>query len=264
MKVGTYNIHFDDVSRRGKRSWEARREGVLQIIRHHAPDILVLQEVNTWDGMNLLPSRQIPDLADHLPDYTMVGSEPRHRIESSNPILYRTAAFDLEANGVFYFAEDPEDPYSYSWGTWSPRFSRWARLRHLESDRVLYVFNVHYHPLLRRSKREASRILAERTERIAGDAPCLITGDFNSFPRSAQVRQIEERLSVRDVLFGARRGSFHGFVGVSPWPRVDYIFASDHFEIIDAGLARDRYDGLYPSDHYPLFATLELNGRTPP
>ncbi len=268
MRIGTYNIHYDQFGITGRRSWDVRRTGVATMIRRHAPDIVMLQEVTTWDGSYLLPARQIPDLEDLLPEYAFVGASPRDKIESSNPILYREDRFHAEETGVLYFTDDPDVPYSYgsgTWsGTWSPRFCRWARLRDPSTEQAVYLFNVHYHPYLLRSKREASRILVERVEDIAGDAPYVIAGDFNSLPGSAQVRIIEELLPVHDVLNGARRGSFHGYTGIPPWPRVDYIFASQHFTIHHAELARDRYNGTYASDHYPLFATLELNGRTAP
>ncbi|MFP4483400.1 MAG: endonuclease/exonuclease/phosphatase family protein [Spirochaetaceae bacterium] len=256
MIVGTYNIRFDEYGSSGRRSWVRRREGVTSIIRVHNPDILLLQEVTTWDGVRLLPGRQIADIYSLLPEYSLVGAEHRERLESSNPILYRAARFTVEDTGVFYFCENPDNPYSYSWGTWSPRFSRWVRLYDRELQDHLYVFNVHLHPYLTRHKRQASRILVERVRMIAGDAPVILGGDFNSFPGSRQVRTIREELPMHDALRGSRNGTFHAFMGVSPWPRVDYVFASHHFAITGAEVAYHRYRGHYPSDHYPVFATL--------
>ena len=263
MITGTYNIHFDEYGRSGRRSWIRRREGVASIVRAHNPDILLLQEVSTWDGMSLLPGRQVVDLLNLLPEYSLAGTQGRDRLESANPILYRTTRFTVETTGIFYFCEDPDNPYSYSWGSWSPRFCSWARLYDRELRHSFYVFNVHFHPFLRRQKRQAARILVDRVRMIAGDAPFILGGDFNSFPGSQHMRRISEGLSVRDALRGSRVGTFHAYLGVSPWPRVDYIFASRHFAIESAGVAYHRYRGRYPSDHYPVFATLRLAEGTP-
>ena len=37
-----------------------------------------------------------------------------------------------------------------------------------------------------------------------------------------------------------------------------YIFVSDEFEIVESHVVTDPIDGRYPSDHYPLEATLRL------
>ncbi len=256
MIIGTYNIHFDEYGRSGRRSWIRRRDGVASIVRTHNPDILLLQEVATWDGMSLLPGRQVVDLLNLLPEYSPTGAGHRDRLESANPILYRTKRFAVEDVGIIYFAEDPDNPYSYSWGSWSPRFCSWARLYDRELRHNIYVFNVHFHPYLRRHKRQAARILVDRVRLIAGDDPFILGGDFNSFPGSRHMRRISEELSVRDALRGSRVGTYHAYVGVSPWPRIDYIFASRHFATASAEVAYHRYRGRYPSDHYPVFATL--------
>lgn len=39
--------------------------------------------------------------------------------------------------------------------------------------------------------------------------------------------------------------------------RIDYIFASPDFEVVDAGIIKNRYTNS-ASDHYPVFAVLEL------
>ena len=56
----------------------------------------------------------------------------------------------------------------------------------------------------------------------------------------------------------ARTFTFHGFDG--QWNgrkgRIDWLLHSPHFTTTEAGTDRGRIDGRYPSDHFPVWATL--------
>ena len=53
--------------------------------------------------------------------------------------------------------------------------------------------------------------------------------------------------------------TYHGFPGrITPHPPIDYIFVSDEFVVRDTYLDTTHTGGLYPSDHFPLVAVLEL------
>ena len=52
--------------------------------------------------------------------------------------------------------------------------------------------------------------------------------------------------------------TYHGFKGKRKGDPIDYIFFSEEFELEDAYIDQTSFDGRYPSDHYPLVATLRL------
>lgn len=53
--------------------------------------------------------------------------------------------------------------------------------------------------------------------------------------------------------------TYHGFSGrITPHPPIDYIFVSDDFMVRDTYLDMTHTGELYPSDHFPLVAVLEL------
>jgi endonuclease/exonuclease/phosphatase family metal-dependent hydrolase len=62
LKMMTYNLKF--ASPDYKPSWEVRREMQLELIRKYNPDI-----IGTQEGLK----EQIDWLADHLPEYVVVG-----------------------------------------------------------------------------------------------------------------------------------------------------------------------------------------------
>ncbi len=62
LKLMTYNLKF--ASPDYKPSWEVRREMQVELIRKYNPDI-----IGTQEGLK----EQIDWLADHLPEYVVVG-----------------------------------------------------------------------------------------------------------------------------------------------------------------------------------------------
>jgi endonuclease/exonuclease/phosphatase family metal-dependent hydrolase len=54
-------------------------------------------------------------------------------------------------------------------------------------------------------------------------------------------------------------GSFGGWEGKRDGARIDFILHTKQFEPVAAEVVRTNYDGLWPSDHYPVTATLQLD-----
>jgi endonuclease/exonuclease/phosphatase family metal-dependent hydrolase len=50
----------------------------------------------------------------------------------------------------------------------------------------------------------------------------------------------------------------HGFAGVPTKGRIDWILTTSEFRILDVSIVYDQEAGRYPSDHFPLWADLEL------
>jgi endonuclease/exonuclease/phosphatase family metal-dependent hydrolase len=102
--------------------------------------------------------------------------------------------------------------------------------------------------------------------------PCIVTGDFNTGPDSTPYAtllapQPTAASSLHDVFRAAHpvaardEGSVHFFTGWRGGPRMDWILASAHFKTIAAEIDHTHGSGGYPSDHFPVTAT--LRGRAP-
>jgi endonuclease/exonuclease/phosphatase family metal-dependent hydrolase len=53
--------------------------------------------------------------------------------------------------------------------------------------------------------------------------------------------------------------TFSAWNGRTAGSRIDFILHTDEFRPTAAEIVRTAYDGRYPSDHYPVTATLTLN-----
>ncbi len=81
--------------------------------------------------------------------------------------------------------------------------------------------------------------------------PVLLCGDFNDTPNSYVYRLMAEKLT--DTFQTKGRGLGYTFAGSLPLLRIDYVFASEHFRVLDAGVIHKK-----TSDHYPTYAVIEL------
>lgn len=98
----------------------------------------------------------------------------------------------------------------------------------------------------------------------------LLVGDFNATPESPEISSItDSALGLRDLFAGTElRCNCNTFPDASPhfvgdatsvrW--IDFIFATERFEVQLLGLALDGKNGEFVSDHVALEARLELLG----
>lgn len=82
--------------------------------------------------------------------------------------------------------------------------------------------------------------------------PVLLASDLNSTPNSYEYEEITKYLSDSFIKAGKGNGTtFHGF----KFPiRIDYIFHSDQFEVIEAKVIRKKI-----SDHFPVIINYKLH-----
>ncbi len=112
--------------------------------------------------------------------------------------------------------------------------------------------------------------------------PIVLMGDFNSGENSPAIRYIKGEtiklngkenvppIALTDTFRQVHPDEMdvataHGFRGVErssrnarPGAKIDYIFVSTGVKCTEAEIIRTNNAGLYPSDHYPVRATILL------
>lgn len=252
LKIMTFNIRYglaDD----GKNRWENRKSSVIDRIKSFDPDLLGMQECRD--------DFQAEFIKNNLQDYEFHGVRRAHDGETAlemAPVLFKKSAFRFVQKGCFWLSETPNVVGSKSWGATFPRTVTWAELAHIESGKSFFFFNAHfdYEPS---AIGESARVLKEWIVQNAKGNPILVTGDFNADKNSSAYRQLTEDGKLLDVYKIAHptdgaAGTFHGY-GQASDP-IDWMLASNHFEVISAEIDRFHEGSLYPSDHYPVTATL--------
>ena len=68
---------------------------------------------------------------------------------------------------------------------------------------------------------------------------------------------IRDSFQLKNPNPGEPEGTFHGFKGSVGGARIDWIGATAKFTIESATIDRTKFDGRYPSDHFPVTAVLK-------
>ena len=267
LRVMSFNIRTE-TARDYRHAWDLRKHLVVERVRAFDPDLLGLQECQEGN--------QEQFVRQQLPDYEFLGvrrGEDSRTGREMAPLLYRREAFELLDSGTFWLSKTPQNQGSKLLGAVFPRTATWAMLRPTEKpEQTLFFFNTHfdYIPLI---LPQAAEILRQHIAAIAGENPTVLTGDFNTPTGGAAHRKLttplgdadnDSKFTLVDVSLNSRTtsgdpaGTIHKFGLLNRPLIIDWILASDQFTAVDS-LIDDYHDnGLYPSDHFPVMATLAL------
>ena len=252
MSFNIRNSHAND--------WEARKGLVYEVIGDYAPDVLGLQEANSF---------QLEDLSNEFPQYgkvgegSMGGSKGQH-----SAILFLEERFKLTDTGSFWLSENPTQP-SKSWRSAHHRICTWVELLGRKTDRTLYVYNTHMDDGSREARENGSRMIMEHIQGKVQAAPFVFMGDFNAREDSEALKIIKGNSEARQnpgikmvdsfrVLYPDREnvGTYNGFTGQSDGPKIDYIMIKPNMKVREASILQTNLKGRYPSDHFPVTAQL--------
>jgi endonuclease/exonuclease/phosphatase family metal-dependent hydrolase len=248
----------------GKDTWPERAEGVVRLVRYHAPDVVCFQE---------LAPHQYDFVRERLDDYDWVGVGRRDGAGNGEhvPVGVDPDRFRVTDHETFWLSETPEDPGSVGWDAAYARIV--TRVSLVDTDAAsadtLHVANTHFDHEGERARAESARVARERLASL--DGPTVFLGDFNCEPDSDPYRRLvadEESPGFTDARTLAREGchgpdrTFHEFTG-DPTIQIDHVFVRDCGVVRHATLADRIDDDRYPSDHFPLVADLLPGDRSP-
>lgn len=257
LRVMSFNIRYGTAND-GVDHWDTRKDFLIDVIRAEAPDVLGVQEA-------LYP--QLAYILKALPDYAMVGVGRDNGVRAGelSAILYRMARLSVSRSDTFWFSDTPERVASTNWGNTITRICTWAQLATPEGQPV-YVYNVHLDHQSQPSREKSASLLRSRVDARDPKAPAIVMGDFNAGEQNPAVASMVEGGGLRDT-FRIRHpaatpvGTFTGFkFGQVAGEKIDHIFATAEWEVVEAAIVRTDRNQRYPSDHFPVTATLRLKG----
>jgi endonuclease/exonuclease/phosphatase family metal-dependent hydrolase len=271
LRVMTFNIR-GSYHRDGINAWNNRAAPNVETIKHHAPDVIGFQE---------LQSGNLDTYRKKLPEFGYVlglraGNKAPHE---SNAIFFDPTRLEVLDSGGFWLSTTPEK-HSSSWQTRSIRCANWANLRCLNTGLSFLHLNTHLDHVSKAARLEGSRLILRKMSEIQkgqkNDLPAIVTGDFNCAPGSLPHRNFTED-GFMDTGLVTGNGdaeeayTFHAFKGSRYSAarsghgsmRIDWILVKDPRQRIRTRsqlIVRDRDEesGIYPSDHYPVLAEFVL------
>ena len=265
LRVMSFNIRYGTAPD-GENRWEKRKDLVVKTIRAFSPDLLGTQEVMAFQAEFL--RRRLSEY-----DFVGVGREDGKKAGEFAAIFFRRDRFEKLAEGHFWLSTTPEKPGSKSWDSALPRITSWVKLRLCNPPGTeFYFFNTHFDHRGARARLESARIMKKKIASLGPGALVIVTGDFNAAPGSPPHRVLvgaegDEKTLLYDsfaVLHPspeAEEGTFHGFSGKAGKARIDWILFSRGLKPLTAAVDRTNEAGRYPSDHFPVTAVFEIEGK---
>lgn len=264
LTVMTYNVLCSFCNPREYDPWAERLPYFGDIFRRYDADLIGLQELTPLND-------EVADILEQVPGYGAVYYAPTGDGMLPYPdalILYRTSRFNVLESGEYWLSPTPDTPLTTGFAP--PQFPRlvvWARLFDREADREIFFANTHFDNNSPSQERSAPLLLG-RTAPFADDLPVVVVGDFNSRPPSTAYRTLTGDLSTGVTLADTfDPDAWRMVTNKSPAPsydtndRIDHIFVAGDADwtvtdwVVDLSVYGAK--GRYPSDHWPVVATIE-------
>ena len=261
LRVMTFNIR-NSYARDGENDWKHRKELVYQTIRDYSPAILGLQEANHVQQKKLLTA---------LPEYDFVGVGAKGGTKGQYcSILYLKTRFKVDNTETYWLSDTPTVPSS-SWGNYHLRIFTYAHLVEKETEHIINIYNCHLDDGSKKAREKSVQQIGEHILNQPSNQPFVFMGDFNAPENSATIQQLsnfntqqKETIHLTSDSFRMLHpdkedvGTYHGYKGNTQGDKIDSIFVPPTTEVLEASIIRTSANDRYPSDHFPVTATLRF------
>lgn len=260
LNVMTFNIRLDHAGD-SLNNWQYRKDIAGSMVRFYDVDILGTQEVL---------HNQLVDLRDRLADYESVGVGREDGAEKGeySAVFYKRSRFDLLNSGTFWLSENPNAVGKKGWDAACERVVSWAHLKDKSTKKEFVFFNTHFDHMGVEARRNSSLLILSKVKEIAKGLPAVITGDFNANPETDVYKELvnpnnPDRFTDARNITAFKHGeksSFHNFgrIPVEKRELIDFIFVKNINKVSRYGIINESVDGVFLTDHNPVFATIEF------
>ena len=258
LVISSFNIRYNSPDD-GINIWEQRKDWLTHSIRFYQADLIGTQEVT---------HTQLLDMQALLPNYAHVGIGREGATQGEySAIFYKKERFEVLDSNTFWLSETPDVVASKGWDAALPRIVTWALFIDKHSGVRFYHFNTHFDHRGKQARIASAALLTQKIKEIAGTSPVLLTGDFNSSPKSEAIATLlssglkDPYITLdADQVYGPEY-SANGWdaTGRTSDSRIDYIFYSGGVQPLTLQILDGQRGDRYISDHFPVIAKVELS-----
>ncbi len=255
INVMSFNVY---VAGFGAKSPENRADEVVEQIRRVMPDSFGLQEASPeW----------IAQISTAMPEYAYVGIDrDADGTGEASPVFYLKNKYTVVESSTFWLSPTP-DVKSKGWDASYRRICTYALLRNNESGFTYAHFNAHLDHIGSLSRYNSARLVTNRVNSLG--YATVLTGDFNAKEGSNAYTAVLES-GMLDSKYIADSvvnpgPTFHGYMmqdKTTHTKAIDFIFVSEGSTVSEYVVHKDKINGIYPSDHFAVSATVTLTGAT--
>lgn len=257
IKVMSFNIRLD-VTGDGENWWQLRKDKVASLMNYYEADFIGGQEVQ---------HHQLQYLDSQLTKYTYIGvgrDDGKEEGEYSC-IFYKKNKFTLIQQSTFWLSPTP-DSVSFGWDAACRRVCTYGLFKNNKTKKLFWVFNTHLDHIGKIARLESVKLIIKKINELnTNNYPVIVSGDFNSKPDDEpsqyMMANMQNSRSVSNLVYGAA-DTWNAFkFNEKPNGCIDYIFVSNYKYMYVSKFATltDSYDMKYPSDHFPVLATINID-----
>lgn len=266
LTVMTFNIRYQDPND-GPNGWSSRKGKVAATIDFPEVDVAGLQEALIG---------QIRDLESLLPGFGWIGAGREDGEEKGEfcPIFYRKSRLKpVGRKRVFWLSEDPGKPGPPGWDGACPRIVTVAEFEDLATGRRFFFYNTHLDHIGEKARVESAKLILKDIGERTGGSSVFVTGDFNCDAGSEAYRILiagtglgrVALIDSRKAALSAPYGATYSFNAFSREPTqdgpIDHILIRNAGPVRRWGIIAELWDGRFASDHFPVLAEIELDGK---
>lgn len=251
IRVMSANLRCINPLDTGKKSWFYRADLIIKNIENNKPSIIGFQEATKW---------QYAYLKDCLTDFdSVITYRDESTFSEGCPIFYRTDMYDLVDKGSFWLSETPE-VISKDWNSKCYRICSYVILKEKSTEKEFVVFNTHLDHVSDEARINGIGVVLDKISQF-GSLPSMIMGDFNAEEGSVTYENVtKDFLDARYQVDNAVDScTYQNFGKELDRNRIDYFMISKTgINVKSYKVVTDTFDGVYPSDHFPLLAEFTL------
>jgi len=255
ITVMTYNIRCgfcEDSS--SVNNWSNRKYLIAYLIKSHKPDLIGLQEAEMF---------QVNELIEMLDEYDWYGvsREDGKKKGESTAILYKKKRFKPLIKNTFWLSETP-DRVSKGWDAALNRTVTVIKFKDKKLKKEFYYANTHFDHIGEIARKESSRLIVNLLSKYSKDFSVIFSGDLNYTSTSDGYKIISEKLFDSKLIADEESGGNITYTGfgkdIQPDNKIDFIFVNDKIKVLNHKIDTTLFNGLYPSDHYPVLAVIKI------
>ncbi|UCF93619.1 MAG: endonuclease/exonuclease/phosphatase family protein [Desulfobacterales bacterium] len=254
--VLTLNLRFG-LAEDGVNSWIHRKKAFPTLFRQHRPDFIGVQEANDF---------QIDFLKNILSEYDFIGQRSPAPAFWQNNIIFYKKTWKPVRDEHFFLSPTPRIPSRFRESRW-PRQCTLGMFQQRRRQLICITTHFDFDPAV---QVKSAGIIMGCLSHLPADVPAVLMGDFNASPAqechlvfTGQNKQYPVRgPSFKNTCPQPFPGTHHGFTGSTRGDHIDWILYRGGIIPDDFLVIRDTFAGIYPSDHFPLWARFKWNDAT--
>lgn len=254
ITVMSFNLRYDKPDL-GVHQWEKRVGAIASVIQHYQPDLIGTQEGK---------AHQLSDLQALLPEYKFIGGDRTGTGEGEHcAVFYNPQRLELQQTKDFYLSDTPEIPGSITWDTRLPRMATWANFTVGNLGFPITVVNTHLDHENPKARELGAALVSLCLMEFPSEHHLLLTGDFNANPNTLARMILADNHKMQDALATLsleQQKTFHEFTGEA-WDAIDTIYCDRRFQLEQVIIDRQQWEGVWPSDHFPVIVKLIIGNR---